>query len=200
MSVDFEGLAMSSNPNHPQPVSASPKGKLLAALSLIMVVFLSLAGCNPKPDGNSHFGHSGGPKDKVTVFFSKYQGSQSIVENVERKVPPAEQDNPLEYAVQELLEGPTAEEKEQGFYSEIPKGTKLLGMKENNDTVTINLSSHFTTGGGSTSIQQRMEEVKQTVYSVDSHHKLNLAVEGQALETLGGEGLEVPGTLEREGQ
>ncbi|HEY9685674.1 MAG TPA: GerMN domain-containing protein [Coleofasciculaceae cyanobacterium] len=185
------------NPPQQKPFT-SLIGKMPATIGLIMITFLSLPACNLKPGQDSHFGHSGGPRDVVTVFFSKAQGSQSIVDDVARKVPNEAQAEPVQYALTELLKGPTAEEKTQGFYSEIPKGTKLLGVKAYDHTLAVNLSKQFATGGGSTSMQQRVEEIKQTVYSVDSNHQLTLAVEGQPLETVGGEGLEVPGTLERE--
>jgi len=140
------------------------------------------------------------PRDVVTVFFSKYQGSQSIVENVIRKLPEDAKSEPLKFALNELFKGPTPEEKSQGYYSEIPKGTKLLSLKKKNDAVDINLSQQFSSGGGSTSIDQRFEELKQTVYSVDNSHKINLSVEGKPLELLGGEGLEVQESLKREPQ
>jgi spore germination protein GerM len=150
------------------------------------------------PGKDIEFGNSGGPKDVVTGYFSKYQGSRSVVEDVARKVPAESQAEPVQYALTELLKGPTPEEKNQGFYSEIPQGTKLLGVKAYDHTLAVNLSKQFAVGGGSTSMQQRVEEIKKTVYSVDSNRQLTLVVEGKPLDTLGGEGLEVPGTLERE--
>jgi spore germination protein GerM len=190
---------MPSKPNHPQqkPLT-SLCGKMAATIGLITIAFLSLPACNLNAGQDRHFGHNGGPRDVVTVFFSKAQGSQSIVDDVARKLPEEAQAEPVQFALTELLKGPTPEEKTQGFYSEIPKGTKLLGVKAYDHTLTVNLSKQFTVGGGSTSMQQRVEEIKKTVYSVDSNHQLTLAVEGQPLESLGGEGLEVPGTLERE--
>lgn len=165
---------------------------------LLLFVIIAFAGCNHR--GNLFNGNSGGPKDVVTVFFSKYQGSQSIVEEVVRKLPPDAQNDALHYAMGELLKGPNSEEKSQGFYSEIPQGTQLLGVDENGDTVTVNFSKQFAAGGGSNSMNQRFEQVKQTAQSVDSQHQLQIAVEGKPLDTLGGEGLEVQESLKRQPQ
>lgn len=172
-------------------------GGLLAFLVISVAAFLT--GCQwvkpqqwLKPQEN--------PKDMVTIFFSKYQGSQAIVEPVKRAVPESSQTDPLSFAVQELLKGPTPEERTQGFFSEIPQGTQLLGVRQQGDRVIVDLSKQFEAGGGSNSMVQRLEELKKTSYSVDSQHQLEVFVEGKPLETLGGEGLEVPGTLRREVQ
>jgi len=169
---------------------------LLASL-VLMTAFLT--GCQ-WVKSHHWLGHSENPKDVVTVFFSKYQGSQAIVEPVKRAVPEPSQTDPLPFAVQELLKGPTSEERAQGFYTEIPKGTQLRGIHEQGNKMVVDLSKQFEIGGGSNSMVQRLEELKKTTYSVDSQHQLEVLVEGKPLETLGGEGLEVPGTLKREVQ
>ena len=172
-------------------------------LPLLVPILLSvtLTGCQwLNPSHNWTGQPDNRPKDVVSIFFSKAQGSQSIVEPVKRTVPFQEQAEPLPYAVKELLKGPTPEEKGQGFYSEIPKGTVLLGVHTKGETVTVDLSRQFESGGGSNSVTQRLEELKQTAYSVDNKHQLAISVEGKPLELLGGEGLEVPNTLKREAQ
>ncbi len=170
----------------------------LGLLSLLLLGAVSLSGCNwfgPKPvlpPGQQ----APIAADEVAVFFSKYQGNQSIVGPVIRKLPEVAKAEPLKFALAELLKGPNAEEKTQGFYTEIPKGTQLLGVTQDPKVVTINLSGQFATGGGSTSITQRLEELKRTVKALDTQHEITVQVEGKPLELLGGEGLEVPGTLQ----
>ncbi len=173
------------------------------ALLLLGSISVTTTGCHllqPKTKPLTPYEQSTIPADAVAVFFSKYQGSQSIVESVIRKFPDAKTTQPLQFALSELLKGPNPEEKSQGFYSEIPKGTKLLGVKTTPAAITVDLSSQFTGGGGSTSITQRFEELKRTVKSVDTQHEVTITVEGKPLETLGGEGLEVPGSLQSEQQ
>lgn len=174
--------------------------KVFFPLLVLLSAAVVLTGCQWFPHKLDWNGQAGGPKDVVTVFFSKYQGDHSIVEPVKRPVPKEAQADPAPYAVQELLKGPTPEEHNQGFYSEIPKGTKLLGVQSHDQSINVNLSKQFEAGGGSNSMTQRLEELKQTVYSVDNQHQLTVSVEGKPLEILGGEGLEVPGTLKRENQ
>ena len=191
------------------PAVSAPKSAVwfrqwltLGLLSLLVMVAVSLSGCNwfgPKPvlpPGQQ----APIAADEVAVFFSKYQGNQSIVEAVIRKIPEAAKAEPLKFALTELLKGPTAEEKTQGFYTEIPKGTQLLAITQDPKVLTINLSSPFATGGGSTSVTQRLEELKRTVKAIDTQHEITVQVDGKPLELLGGEGLQVPGTMQSEQQ
>jgi spore germination protein GerM len=191
---------MSPDSSKQSVVSRLSKGLPFLAILLVCAVVFIMAGCNPKSGGNSLYGNNNLPRDVVAIFFSKYQGNQSIVDNVIRKLPPDARHEPLQFALTELLKGPNPEEKSQGFYSEIPKGTRLLSLKQDKESVTINLSRQFETGGGSNSMTQRFEELKQTVFSVDSTHKINLTVEGKPLDILGGEGLEVQDSLTRQPQ
>jgi spore germination protein GerM len=168
---------------------------------LVLIASLTMLMSCPSPNPNHHQSLTPSQREManaVAIFFSKHQGSQSITEEVIRQVPPPVRNNPLKFAVEELLSGPTPEEKDEGYYTEIPKGTKLLGITKTGDTVKIDLSGKFATGGGSTSVTQRLEELKKTALSADTKNKIYLTVEGQPLETLGGEGLEVPQPLKRD--
>lgn len=191
------------------PAVSAPKSALwfrqwftLGLLSLLVMGAVSLSGCNwfgPKPvlpPGQQ----APIAADEVAVFFSKYQGNQSIVEAVIRKIPETAKAEPLKFALTELLKGPTPEEKTQGFYTEIPKGTQLLAVTQDPKGLTINLSSPFATGGGSTSVTQRLEELKRTVKAIDTQREITVQVDGKPLELLGGEGLEVPGTMQSDQQ
>lgn len=127
----------------------------------------------------------------VHVHFSRLQGSQSITEPTSRALPTTLRDTPLKAALAQLLAGPSRSEQAAGFYSEIPKGTELLGVSNRNGIVTVNLSHEFTIGGGATSMIQRVNELKDTIYAVEGKTRVQIAIEGKPIETLGGEGLEI---------
>ena len=105
-------------------------------------------------------------------------------------------ENP-DLAIEELLKGPNHEESVQGYYSEIPKGTRLLGVTEENGQVHINLSRQFVTGGGSNSQKQRAEELKRTILGMANGIEVMVEIEGEKLSALLGEGLEIPNPLEQ---
>ncbi|MEJ6482018.1 GerMN domain-containing protein [Nostoc punctiforme UO1] len=101
---------------------------------------------------------------------------------------------PLEAAFQSLLAGPT----EGTDSTTIPKGTKLLGLKSENDEVHVNLSEDFTSGGGSTSMMGRVGQVVYTATSLNPKAKVYIDVNGKPLDVLGGEGVELQQPLTRE--
>jgi spore germination protein GerM len=100
----------------------------------------------------------------------------------------------LEAAFQTLLTGPT----EGTGSSTIPQGTKLLGVKVENNDIHVNLSEEFTSGGGSASMNGRVGQVLYTATSLDRNAKVYIEVNGKKLEVLGGEGLELEQPLTRD--
>ncbi|MBE9053485.1 GerMN domain-containing protein [Nostocales cyanobacterium LEGE 11386] len=99
----------------------------------------------------------------------------------------------LEKAFQALLAGPT----EGTDSTTIPQGTKLLGLKVENDEVHVDLSEDFTQGGGSTSMVARIGQVVYTATTLNPNAKVYIDVNGQQLDVLGGEGVELQQPLTR---
>ncbi len=97
-------------------------------------------------------------------------------------------------AFQRLLAGNPVK---SGHSSAIPEGTKLLGLKLQDNEVSINLSREFTTGGGSASTIARLGQIIYTASSLDPQTKIRILVEGEPLEVLGGEGLLVEQPITR---
>ncbi|MBN3878949.1 MULTISPECIES: GerMN domain-containing protein [unclassified Nostoc] len=110
------------------------------------------------------------------------------------KVASIRPNQPLEAAFQSLLAGPT----EGTDSTTIPKGTKLLGLKAENDEVHVNLSEDFTSGGGSTSMMGRVGQVVYTATTLNPKAKVYIDVNGKPLDVLGGEGVELQQPLTRE--
>ncbi|BAQ60615.1 hypothetical protein GM3708_1021 [Geminocystis sp. NIES-3708] len=80
----------------------------------------------------------------------------------------------------------------------IPENTKLMNLTVKNDGIHINLSSDFTTGGGSASMISRLGQVIYTASSVNPAANVWISIEGKPLEILGEEGLMVEQPMTRD--
>lgn len=101
----------------------------------------------------------------------------------------------LEAAFNSLLAGPT---EGSGGSSAIPKETKLLGIKAQGDEVRINLSDDFQFGGGSAGMIGRVGQIVYTATALNPNAKVYLELNGEQVEVLGGEGLELEQPLTRD--
>ncbi|MES1025518.1 GerMN domain-containing protein [Gloeocapsa sp. BRSZ] len=100
----------------------------------------------------------------------------------------------LQTAFEQLLAGPTND----AVGSTIPPQTKLRSVRVQNDGIHVDLSSEFTSGGGSASMSGRLAQVVYTATTLDPNAQVWIDVEGQKLEYLGGEGIELNQPLTRQ--
>ena len=127
-------------------------------------------------------------KETAEIYFLALDSnSNGIYKKVQRDVPNG--NKRLEYAIKELLNGPNIVEKSMGAYSEIPKTTKLLDIKENGNKIIIDLSSDFQYGGGTDSVYSRMMQLIKTAIANTNNKKIYLYLDGKQVNFLGGEGI-----------
>ncbi|MBI1240396.1 GerMN domain-containing protein [Umezakia ovalisporum] len=128
------------------------------------------------------------------VYWLKPRGESVDLVPQPIQIAATQPDQVLEKAFQALLAGPT----EGTDSTTIPQETKLLGVKTENDEVRVNLSGDFTTGGGTTSMIARIGQVVYTATTINPKAKVYIDVEGEQLDVLGGEGVELQQPLTRE--
>lgn len=127
-------------------------------------------------------------KTYATVYFLGVdKNSNGVFKKVTREVP--EGKNKLTYAIQSLISGPNAAEKEQGVFSEVPKNVKLLGVVESESKIIIDISGNVQTGGGADSIYSRMKQIIKTALNNSPKKPIYLYIDGKQAEVLGGEGI-----------
>ncbi len=165
---------------------------------LFLLLATTLTACRPNMPKVNPQSMAGGPTQEVPVYFTGSRGTTPVTVAVSRKVPADTQ--PLDYALYHLLRGPNDEESAKGLYSEIPKGTRLLGVEYGPEAVRINLSQQFTSGGGANTMQQRLKELQYTVRSIEKSRPVYVDIEGQELQVLGGEGIIVDEPINRDTQ
>ena len=134
-------------------------------------------------------------KNSVQVYFIK---SPDKIEDFElypvrRKV--STESDRLLAALEELIKGPNKKELKQDIFTEVPSETKLLGIENAEDRININLSRDFESGGGSTSMKLRLEQLINTVSASSEGKPVYLLLDGEEIKAIGGEGITVPQPL-----
>lgn len=121
----------------------------------------------------------------VKIFILDKTGN---LRSVNRTCDTAVEKSCFEYAIKELVKAPTKWEKSKGFTSEIPQGTKILSVRESADSVKIDLSSVFETGGGAESTYTRIHQIIKTA-NANTSIPTYLYINGRQANVIGGEGI-----------
>ncbi len=132
------------------------------------------------------------PPAKANIFFFK----NSFFLPVERTIP--QKSDPLYFVAEELLRGPSGLEIKNGYFSEIPEGTKLRQIYKKGDTVIADFSKELASyGGGAARVQGLLAQVVFTLTDVSGASKVQIMVEGRTEAALGGEGYIIDKPLTR---
>ena len=94
----------------------------------------------------------------------------------------------FEFAIKELISAPTKWEKSKGFTSEIPSDTKILSIRESSNSIMIDLSSKFESGGGAESTYTRVYQIIKTA-NANTTKPAYLYINGKQANVIGGEGI-----------
>ena len=169
------------------------KIKSCSLINLFLLIFI-LTGCSNSEQAKEHSRNTGLSFGRnlieVKVYFTKSKKPEDLsFIPASRKI--SKDDSIVGAALKELFLGPTKSEELRGIMTEIPTGTRLIKVEESEDEILIDLSSQYLTGGGSAAMQLRYLQIYKTLKKICPFKNLYLNVEGKALKTIGGEGLEV---------
>lgn len=78
----------------------------------------------------------------------------------------------------ELLNGPTDQEKAQGYTSAIPVGAKLNSLSIKDGVAYADFNAATESGGGSCSMAARVQQIKQTLLQFSSIKEVKLSING----------------------
>ena len=98
-----------------------------------------------------------------------------------------------------LMRGPSDDEKDLGVFTEIPSNAKLISVKRNEaeNSIIINLTKEFGEGGGTQSIQNRIEQIVRTANLYAESMPIYLYLDGKKAQYLGGEGVYIEQPINR---
>ncbi|AFY70931.1 Lipoprotein LpqB, GerMN domain protein [Thalassoporum mexicanum PCC 7367] len=91
----------------------------------------------------------------------------------------------------------TLPDEQAEMYSAIPPGTELRDVSIDGNDIYLDLSDEFESGGGSAGMTGRVVQVLYTATSINPQANLYLSIEGEPVDYLGGEGLEIPQPMTR---
>jgi hypothetical protein len=87
-------------------------------------------------------------------------------------------------ALDALLAGPTSTERAAGIGTEIPGGTRLLGVVIAGGVARVDLTSDYEKGGGSSSLQLRLAQVVYTATQFPTVKAVRFSVDGAPVDVL----------------
>ena len=105
---------------------------------------------------------------------------------------------PLSAALKGLLNGPTPEEREDGYLSFIPEGTQLLSVSIQHETAMINFSEDFSFN--QYGIEGYLAQLMQVIYTATTFNTIKnvqFLIEGEQTSYLGSDGVWIGSPLSR---
>ncbi len=124
----------------------------------------------------------------VQVFFGNSEKDPqaldcSRVYPVERRIPPT--DAVARAAIEELLAGPTPEERRQGYFTSLKQGVPIRKLEIENGTAWIDFGRAFEEGvAGSCRVEAVRAQVERTLLQFPSVHSVRITVEGREATAL----------------
>jgi len=126
------------------------------------------------------------------IYFFK----DGKLSQVKRPLP--ENVDPMKFVLEQLLAGPTAEEKASGLFSQIPEKTKLRAVRRKAGTVSADFTKDLEMyGGGTAKVYGSLEQIVYTLTALKGVKAVQILVEGRREVSLGSEGLIIDKPLTR---
>lgn len=134
-------------------------------------------------------------EQSLMVYWLKDTGRSLELTPLSTKVyAPDRSEDILMAALNQLFDDPPSEE----VGNAVPLETKVRSVAVKEDGVHVDLSAGFSGGGGSASMMGRLGQLIFTATTLNPNAPVWISVEGQPLEILGGEGIEVMQPMTRQ--
>ena len=138
------------------------------------------------------------PQRKAQLWFVVIDGDGRVLrKQVAREVPKT--DSPLADSLASLFSGPNAAEEKKGFRTLIPPGTKLLSATVKDGVATLNFNDAFQFNQfGIEGFIGQLAQIVFTATEFPTVVSVQILIEGQRKEYLGGEGVWIGTPLSRD--
>lgn len=162
--------------------------------TLLALLMLAAAGCDgdqeaaPPPETTGPAETTPQPTPETSTF-AVYLLRDGVIAPVRRTV--ASTPAVARASLEALMTGPTGAEETDGLATAIPEGTTLLDVSVADGVATVDLSGTFDDGGGSASMLGRVAQVVATLTQFSTIERVAFRLDGEPIETVGGEGVVV---------
>jgi spore germination protein GerM len=82
-------------------------------------------------------------------------------------------------ALNKLLEGPTEEDKDKGYFTSLPEGVKLNSLKIKSGVAYADFNEKLNNGGGSCSMLSRKSQIEHTLKEFSTVESVEISVNGE---------------------
>lgn len=129
---------------------------------------------------------------EVKIYFFK-SGKLAVVKRL-----PGEKADPYNFAIEQLLQGPIREEKDSGYYTQIPENTRVRVIYREGRTVNADFTKELEMyGGGTTKVYGSLAQIVYTLTSLKGVKDVQILINGRREIALGSEGLIIDKPLRR---
>lgn len=134
---------------------------------------------------------------KRNLYLIRDEGTHASLVTMPRRLYGADTAALAHSAVLALAQGPLASERQAGLGSEVPATTVVLHAELTAGVLRVDLSAAVVGGGGASSMQGRLMQLRYSLIELPGVSALELWVEGAPAPLWGGEGLVVAERWER---
>lgn len=125
----------------------------------------------------------------TVVYFVRSDDATFTLERGYRRTVRGDVEAHARAAVEELVEGPNSDESARGLSTALPEDLEVRDVRLQGGILYVDLSAAFERGGGSALMRARLEQLRWTLTQPSDVDGVALAIEGEPLHVLGGEGL-----------
>ncbi|HPS59346.1 MAG TPA: GerMN domain-containing protein [Spirochaetota bacterium] len=132
----------------------------------------------------------------ITIYLLKLdEKSEKIyLSQVKRRV---RNDRILESAIESLIKGPTADEKNRGYITAVPDTLKLRSVNIRGRTAEIDFSGSIEESAAGDIVIKRVQQIVYTATQFDDVESIVILINGKKRNTLGSDGFSISGPLRR---
>lgn len=180
------GEEFSEVPDATDEVAEDSTGPVEAESDLVVEV------SDEKPDDQ--------PARKLTVstyFIRVSDDGRIIPEDVQRSLEYT--DSPLTRTIESLIGGPNADALNRGLLNLIPEGTELVSAYVEGGVAYLNFNEQFRFNPiGMEGFTAQLQQIVYTATAFSSIHSVQILIDGEVLDYLGGEGIYIGSPLTRD--